>query len=70
MCFPKASYPRIDGDKLGGQVTRLLITPLLAALRKVCGDSSYLRSTVSAIHWPVNLPCAAMLLPIFIPSLV
>ena len=41
--FSKGYYPRIDGDKLGGRVTRLLITPLLAALRKVCGDNSYLR---------------------------
>ena len=39
----KGYYPRIDGEKLGGRVTRLLITPLLAALRKVCGDNSYLR---------------------------
>lgn len=41
--FNKGYYPRINGDKLGGRVTRLLITPLLAALRKVCGDNSYLR---------------------------
>lgn len=41
--FTKGYYPRINADKLGGRVTRLLITPLLAALRKVCGDSSYLR---------------------------
>ncbi|MEC8095206.1 MAG: glycosyl transferase, partial [Pseudomonadota bacterium] len=41
--FAKGYYPRIDGEKLGGRVTRLLITPLLAALRKVCGDNSYLR---------------------------
>ena len=41
--FSKGYYPRINGDKLGGRVTRLLITPLLAALRKVCGDNSYLR---------------------------
>ena len=41
--FAKGYYPRIDGEKLGGRVTRLLITPLLAALRKVCGDNGYLR---------------------------
>ena len=41
--FTKGYYPRVNGEKLGGRVTRLLITPLLAALRKVCGDNSYLR---------------------------
>lgn len=41
--FSKGYYPRINQDKLGGRVTRLLITPLLEALRKVCGDNDYLR---------------------------
>ena len=34
----------------GGRVTRLLITPPLAALRKVCGDNSYLRFLDSFRH--------------------
>ena len=41
--FAKGFYPRINEQKLGGRVTRLLITPLLEALRKVCGENDYLR---------------------------
>ncbi|WP_135502824.1 glycosyl transferase [Roseovarius aestuariivivens] len=38
----KGYYPRIDGQKLNGRVTRLLVSPLLIALKKVIGDRDYL----------------------------
>lgn len=40
--FCKGFYPRIHDGKLGGRVARLLVTPLLRALRKVCGDNEYI----------------------------
>lgn len=38
----KGFYPRIGGGKLNGRVTRLLVSPLLIALKKVIGDRPYL----------------------------
>lgn len=38
----KGFYPRIGGGKLNGRVTRLLVSPLLIALKKVIGDRDYL----------------------------
>jgi glucosyl-3-phosphoglycerate synthase len=38
----KGFYPRIDGQKLNGRVTRLLVSPLLIALKRVVGDRDYL----------------------------
>lgn len=38
----KGFYPRIDDQKLNGRVTRLLVSPLLIALKKVIGDRDYL----------------------------
>ncbi|NVJ92275.1 MAG: glycosyl transferase [Methylocystaceae bacterium] len=40
--FCKGFYPRIHDGKLSGRVTRLLVTPLLRALKKVCGDNEYI----------------------------
>ena len=40
--FSKGFYSRSDGTSLGGRVTRLLVTPLILALRIVCGRSDYL----------------------------
>lgn len=40
--FSKGYYARSDGTSLGGRVTRLLVTPLILALRTVCGSSDYL----------------------------
>ncbi len=37
----KGFYPRVDGSKLNGRVTRLLVSPLLIALKKVIGDHDY-----------------------------
>lgn len=38
----KGYYPRTDGIKLNGRVTRLLVSPLLIALKRVIGDRDYL----------------------------
>ncbi len=40
--FCKGFYPRIADGKLNGRVTRLLVTPLLLALQKICGQHDYL----------------------------
>ncbi|MGJ8689600.1 MAG: glycosyl transferase [Gammaproteobacteria bacterium] len=40
--FCKGYYPRVADGKMNGRVTRLLVTPLLRALKKVCGYSEYL----------------------------
>lgn len=40
--FCKGFYPRINDGRLSGRVTRLLVTPLLRALKKVCGDNDYI----------------------------
>ncbi|WP_323781999.1 glycosyl transferase [Leisingera sp.] len=38
----KGFYPRIGAGKLNGRVTRLLVSPLLIALKRVVGDRDYL----------------------------
>ena len=38
----KGYYARVGGGKLNGRVTRLLVSPLLIALKKVVGDRDYL----------------------------
>jgi glucosyl-3-phosphoglycerate synthase len=38
----KGFYPRTDGHQLNGRVTRLLVSPLLIALKRVVGDRDYL----------------------------
>ena len=38
----KGYYPRIGEGKLNGRVTRLLVSPLLIALKRVIGDRDYL----------------------------
>jgi glucosyl-3-phosphoglycerate synthase len=40
--FSKGYYARSNGTTMGGRVTRLLVTPLILALRVVCGGSDYL----------------------------
>ncbi|MGI9221895.1 MAG: glycosyl transferase [Woeseiaceae bacterium] len=40
--FSKGFYARSNGESLGGRVTRLLVTPLILAMRIVCGRSEYL----------------------------
>jgi len=38
----KGFYSRVGNNKLNGRVTRLLVSPLLIALKKVIGDKDYL----------------------------
>lgn len=38
----KGYYPRVGEGKLNGRVTRLLVSPLLIALKRVVGDRDYL----------------------------
>jgi glucosyl-3-phosphoglycerate synthase len=38
----KGYYPRIGNGKINGRVTRLLVSPLLIALKKVIGDRDYI----------------------------
>ncbi len=38
----KGFYPRVGDEKLNGRVTRLLVSPLLIALKKVIGDRDYI----------------------------
>ena len=40
--FCKGYYPRIHGDRLSGRLTRLFVTPLVRALKKVVGPLDYL----------------------------
>jgi glucosyl-3-phosphoglycerate synthase len=40
--FCKGYYPRFARGKLNGRVSRLFVTPLLRALKQVCGYSDYL----------------------------
>lgn len=40
--FSKGYYARVADQKLNGRVARLLVTPLLKALKKVLGDNEYL----------------------------
>ena len=50
--FSKGYYYRSNGESLGGRVTRLLVTPLILALRTVCGQSDYL-DYLHSFHYPL-----------------
>ncbi|WP_321448145.1 glycosyl transferase [uncultured Cohaesibacter sp.] len=50
--FCKGFYPRIADGKLNGRVTRLFITPLLLALRKLIGNNEYLEY-LQAFRYPL-----------------
>ncbi|WP_406666299.1 glycosyl transferase [Gallaecimonas sp. GXIMD1310] len=40
--FSKGYYARVAGGKLHGRVNRLLVTPLIRSMQKVCGYNDYL----------------------------
>lgn len=40
--FCKGYYARVADGKMNGRVSRLLVTPLIRALKKVCGPSDFL----------------------------
>ncbi len=50
--FCKGYYPRIADGNLGGRVSRLLVTPLLLALQKTCGQHDYL-DYLRAFRYPL-----------------
>ncbi len=51
--FCKGYYSRIDGDKLSGRATRLFVTPLLRALKKVIGHMDYL-DFMDSFRYPLS----------------
>lgn len=51
--FCKGYYPRIANDRLGGRVTRLFVTPLLRALKKILGAINYLEF-MDSFRYPLS----------------
>lgn len=51
--FCKGYYARINGDKLSGRLTRLFVTPLLRALKKVVGPMEYLEF-MDSFRYPLS----------------
>jgi len=51
--FCKGYYPRINGDKFGGRVTRLFVTPLIRALKRVLGQQDYLEY-MDSFRYPLS----------------
>lgn len=51
--FCKGYYSRIHGDKLSGRVTRLFVTPLLRALKRVFGHHDYLEY-MDSFRYPLS----------------
>ncbi|MCB1388974.1 MAG: glycosyl transferase [Rhodobacteraceae bacterium] len=49
----KGFYPRIGNERLGGRVTRNLVSPLLISLKKVLGDSEYI-DYLRAFRYPLS----------------
>ncbi|MCB1394447.1 MAG: glycosyl transferase [Rhodobacter sp.] len=49
----KGFYPRVAGNRLGGRVTRNLVSPLLIALKKVVGDRDYI-DYLRAFRYPLS----------------
>ena len=51
--YCKGYYSRINGKKLSGRVTRLFVTPLLRALKKVVGQMDYLEF-MDSFRYPLS----------------
>lgn len=51
--FCKGFYARTDGERLGGRVSRLFLTPLLHALKRVLGPLDYLEF-LDAFRYPLS----------------
>jgi glucosyl-3-phosphoglycerate synthase len=51
--FCKGYYARINGDRLSGRVTRLFVTPLIRALKKVVGQLDYLEF-MDSFRYPLS----------------
>ncbi len=68
--FSKGYYARIGAKTINGRVTRLLVTPLLRALKQVCGPGEYL-DYLDSFRYPLAGEFAArkdVLLDLRIPS--
>lgn len=66
----KGYYARVGQDKLNGRVTRLLVSPLLIALKRVVGDRDYI-DYLRSFRYPLSGEFAmrtAMLPDLRIPS--
>ncbi|WP_172292673.1 glycosyl transferase [Pseudoruegeria sp. HB172150] len=66
----KGFYPRVGNGKLNGRVSRLLVSPLLIALKKVIGDHDYI-DYLRSFRYPLSGEFAlrtAMLPDLRIPS--
>jgi len=53
FAFCKGYYSRINGDRLSGRATRLFVTPLLRALKKVLGPMDYLEF-MDSFRYPLS----------------
>ena len=51
--FCKGYYARVNGNRLSGRLTRLFVTPLLRALRKVVGHMDYLEF-MDSFRYPLS----------------
>jgi glucosyl-3-phosphoglycerate synthase len=51
--FCKGYYSRVNGDRLSGRVTRLFVTPLIRALKKVVGPLDYLEF-MDSFRYPLS----------------
>lgn len=50
--FCKGYYARLANNSMNGRVCRLLVTPLIRALKKVCGSNEYL-DYLDSFHYPL-----------------
>ena len=50
--FCKGYYARVANNSMNGRVCRLLVTPLIRALKKVCGPNDYL-DYLDSFHYPL-----------------
>lgn len=50
--FCKGYYARVANHSMNGRVCRLLVTPLIRALKKVCGPNDYL-DYLGSFHYPL-----------------
>lgn len=55
--FAKGYYFRTDGERLNGRVVRLLVTPLIRALRQCLGPDDYL-DYLDSFRYPLAGECA------------
>ena len=55
--FCKGYYPRISKSNINGRVSRLLVTPLIKALKKIIGPSEYL-DFMDSFRYPLAGECS------------